>query len=227
MPSTTGGGGRIDPDELASFIASEIEQALASFDPLLRRPAIVSSASLAGKIAAAISRLDSDRQIALAAKPDIADRAVSELIAGLVAEIPGRSHKRRSERTVAARPSRDKVLDSDLIVEEWAGPVAGPTFLESTYGISRSSLHRWQRRNYVIALRSGGRKHVFPLAQFVDGRPASGIAAVRGLIPNPRLAWLWLCRPNPATNGSPPIELLKRDLVDEVIEAARAHIATS
>jgi hypothetical protein len=222
----SGGDGRIDPDELASFIASQIEQALASFDPSLRRPAIVGSASVAGKIAAAISRLDSDRQIALAGKPDIADRAISELIAGLVAEIPGRSHKRRSEETVAARPLRDKGLGSDLIVEEWAGPVAGPTFLEANYGISRSSLHRWQRRNYVIGLRSGGRKHVFPLAQFIDGRPASGIAAVRELISNPRLAWLWLSRPNPATNGSPPIELLKRDLVDEVIEAARAHIAT-
>jgi hypothetical protein len=218
-------------DELATFIGTEIEGALTGYDRSLRRPAIVSSALIAGKVAAAISRLDLDRQKALLADPDVADRAVATLISDLVSEIPGRSHKKRSEKAVAAPPSPDKAVEAprapdDLIVANWAGPVAGPTFLEATYGISRSSLHRWQRRNNVIALRSGGRKHVFPLAQFVDGRPVPGIAAVSEMISNPRLAWLWLIRPNPELIGRAPIDLLKLDVVEDVIEAARAHVAT-
>lgn len=48
-----------------------------------------------------------------------------------------------------------------------------------------------------MALRKGGRKHVFPLAQLVDGRPAMGISEVLAAISNPRLAWFWLTRPCP------------------------------
>ncbi|WP_426213802.1 antitoxin Xre/MbcA/ParS-like domain-containing protein [Mesorhizobium abyssinicae] len=46
-------------------------------------------------------------------------------------------------------------------------------------------MHWWQRHDDVIALRSGARKHVFPLAQFVDGRPTLGIRQVLSSIPNP------------------------------------------
>ena len=61
-----------------------------------------------------------------------------------------------------------------MLIEDWAGRVAGSTYLEENLRIARSTLHRWQRRNEVVALRKGGRKHVFPLAQFVDGRPVAG-----------------------------------------------------
>jgi hypothetical protein len=81
-------------------------------------------------------------------------------------------------------------------------------------------LHRWQRNNEVVALRKGGRKHVFPLAQFVDGRPASGIREVLSSIAHPRLAWLWLIQPSAILGGRTPIEMLRRDLVTDVAVAA-------
>jgi hypothetical protein len=31
-------------------------------------------------------------------------------------------------------------------------------------------------------------QYVYPVEQFVDGRPAKGIAAINALIPNPRVA---------------------------------------
>ncbi|TIL97515.1 MAG: hypothetical protein E5Y74_36480, partial [Mesorhizobium sp.] len=93
-------------------------------------------------------------------------------------------------------PSLPKSDDLEsMLIEDWAGRVAGSTYLEENLRIARSTLHRWQRRGEVIALRKGGRKHVFPLAQFVDGRPVAGIRDVLSLISNPRLAWLWLTRP--------------------------------
>jgi hypothetical protein len=106
-------------------------------------------------------------------------------------------------------------------LEDWAGPVAGPTYLEENFQIPRSTLHRWQRRNQVIALRKGLGRHVFPLAQFVDGRPVPGIADVLALAKHPRLAWSWLVRPSPYLDGRIPIELLRQDLVSEVVLAAR------
>ncbi|TGS06210.1 DUF2384 domain-containing protein, partial [Mesorhizobium sp. M2E.F.Ca.ET.209.01.1.1] len=74
----------------------------------------------------------------------------------------------------------------------------------------------------VIGLRKGGRKHVFPLAQFVDGRPVPGISEVLSAITNPRLAWFWLTRPSPELDGRVPIEMLRDDMVEDVLRAVRA-----
>ena len=111
-------------------------------------------------------------------------------------------------------------LDS-MLMEDWAGQVAGQTYLEENLRIPRSTLHLWKRRNEVIALRTGRRKHVFPLAQFIDGRPVSGIRDVLSIISNPRVSWYWLSRPCADLDGCVPIEMLKRDRVAEVAAAAR------
>lgn len=113
-------------------------------------------------------------------------------------------------------------LDS-MTIEEWAGRVAGATYLEENLRIPRSTLHRWFRCNEVIALRKGRQRHVFPLAQFVDGRPASGIRDVLAHITHPRQAWHWMIHPSPVLNGRTPIDLLKQDLVGDVVSAAKEH----
>jgi len=63
--------------------------------------------------------------------------------------------------------------------------------------------------------------HVFPLAQFIDGRPVPGINDVLSAIPNSRLAWFWLTRPSPALDDRVPIEMLREDQVEDVIRVAR------
>ncbi|TPN20823.1 hypothetical protein FKO01_31930 [Mesorhizobium sp. B2-3-3] len=108
-----------------------------------------------------------------------------------------------------------------LRLEDWAGAVAGPTYLEATLRIPRSTLHRWQKQNQVIALRKGLGRHVFPLAQFVDGRPVAGIPDVFALAKHPRAAWSWLVHPSPYLEGDVPIDLLRRDVVVEVVAAAK------
>ncbi|MER9776872.1 antitoxin Xre/MbcA/ParS toxin-binding domain-containing protein [Mesorhizobium sp. M0220] len=64
---------------------------------------------------------------------------------------------------------------------------------------------------------------MFPVEQFIDGRPARGISAIVGLAGGHRAAWLWLRQANPVLNGRTPIELLKQDRVDEVVDTARAY----
>jgi len=108
-------------------------------------------------------------------------------------------------------------------IEEWAGPVAGASELNRDYGIPRSTLHRWQHADEVIGLLKGTKKHVFPIEQFVDGRPAQGISEVVSLAGGHRIAWLWLRQPNPVWSGHKPIDLLKQDRVDEVVGSARAY----
>ena len=71
------------------------------------------------------------------------------------------------------------------------------------------------------ALLVGARKHAFPLEQFVDGRPIEGIADVLKVVGNPRRAWLWLVQESPLLGNKRPIDLLKQDRKDEVMDAAR------
>ncbi|MBB6468077.1 hypothetical protein HNQ96_003961 [Aminobacter lissarensis] len=129
---------------------------------------------------------------------------------------------------LAMAPAQPRGGDLDsMTIEEWAGRVAGATYLEENLRIPRSTLHRWFRCNEVIALRKGRQRHVFPLAQFVDGRPASGIREVLAHIPHPRQAWHWMIHPSPMLNGRTPIELLKQDLVGDVVSAAKEHSLAS
>lgn len=110
-------------------------------------------------------------------------------------------------------------------VEDWAGPVAGPTELERDFGVARSTLHAWQKQGVVVALRVGVRKHAFPTEQFVDGRPVCGLGAIVEAIGEPRTAWLWLREPNPELAGATPLTRLKAGAIDKVVDAARSNFA--
>ncbi len=110
-------------------------------------------------------------------------------------------------------------------VEDWAGPLAGPTELERDFGVARSTLHNWQKQGAVIGLLVGVRKHAFPTEQFVDGRPVSGLGPVVEAVGEPRMAWLWLREPNPELGGATPLARLKAGATDKVVEAARSNFA--
>lgn len=110
-------------------------------------------------------------------------------------------------------------------VEDWAGPLAGPTELERDFGVARSTLHTWQKQGAVIGLLVGVRKHAFPTEQFVDGRPVTGLAAIVEAIGDLRAAWLWLREPNPGLAGVTPLERLKAGATDKVVEMARSNFA--
>ena len=87
-------------------------------------------------------------------------------------------------------------------------------------GIPRATLHKWQKSGAAIALLKGTKSHVFPTSQFIDGRPLRGIAEVNRLASSPRNAWLWLIQENALLQSRAPIDLLKADKADRVIEAA-------
>jgi hypothetical protein len=105
-------------------------------------------------------------------------------------------------------------------LESWAGPVAGPSEIEKQLHVARSTLNEWHRRGVVIGLLRGERKHVYPLDQFIDGRPMQGIADVAMIAPDERAAWLWLRQPHGRFDMRLPLDLLRMGQRHEVIQAA-------
>jgi hypothetical protein len=104
------------------------------------------------------------------------------------------------------------------LADDWAGPVASPTVLERHFGIPRSTLYRWQKANEAVAINTRtSKKPVFPLRQFVDGRPAPGLAQVIEAFGDQREAWKWLVAPNPAFDKAPPLDALLSGQIEDVL----------
>lgn len=224
--------------DVASRVATTVRNALKS-EPRLKQNDVALSARIAGTAAAAVAGLpEKARQTLTQREPELMTR-----IRGLVEAFGETAHPVSIAldfgRKVEARKgaglgaivseAEGEAALRELTVarrlEDWAGPVAGASTLQRDYGIARSSLHRWQQNDDVIALLKGARKHVFPVEQFIDSRPAKGIADVVAIVPDHRLAWLWLSRANPVLGGRKPIDLLKRDRVNEVTAAALDYFA--
>lgn len=196
--------------ELSSFVLKEVQRILAQRD----------GARQSDEPDGAPPGTPSNQSTAVAA----------DFLSRLEAEAARRLNAQASE--IASRPrSADRPLVHPVLqdcpregarIAEWAGPVAGSTHLEKRFGIPRSTLYWWQRHNDVVAFRRGSRKHVFPLAQFIDGRPIPGIKQVLSSIADPRVAWLWLISPSPLLKSRVPIELLREGMSIDVAAAAQA-----
>jgi len=209
-----------------------VQQALMRHGVLLDAQALVSASAIAGSVAAALPFLPQGQRLAITSLKGGWAELASEFFRTMAEKI-ARSDQAGAEsvdesptsesRKHASPPLAERAREpQSMLIEDWAGEVAGSTYLEEKFRIPRSTLHRWQRRAEVVALRKGGRKHVFPLAQFVDGRPAPGISEVLAAIDNARLAWFWLTRPSPELGGRIPIAMLREDMIEDVVRVARS-----
>ncbi|HEV2503321.1 MAG TPA: hypothetical protein VGV39_09605 [Mesorhizobium sp.] len=235
LTGTTGGLSRLDLERAA---VAELERVLRGGVDLSNEAAIAAAAFVGGSIAAAIVNLSPRQRRAMDRLLRDPSKLAAKIIKLLLVDAAQASEGRARAEEGASRlegslpesgsersPQRNGL--ASVLVEEWAGQVAGSTYLEETLRIPRSTLHRWQRRGEVIALRTGGRKHVFPLAQFVDGRPVPGIRDVLEFIGHPRTAWSWLIRPASEFDGEAPLALLVKDHANDVIRAAEAFAAAA
>ncbi|RUU58296.1 antitoxin Xre/MbcA/ParS toxin-binding domain-containing protein [Mesorhizobium sp. M2C.T.Ca.TU.002.02.1.1] len=224
----------ISQEALAGLMAEAVRQALMRHGVMLDAEALASASRIAGHVAAALPFLPPAQRLAISSFKgewtDLASdffRVMTNKTASDGSATSDRALERLPLQSETGKPAVQPIAEraaelQSMLIEDWAGEVAGSTYLEEKLRIPRSTLHRWQRRGEVVALRKGGRKHVFPLTQFVDGRPVPGIGDVLSAIANPRLAWFWLSRPSPELDGRVPIEMLREDMVEDVIRAARA-----
>ena len=226
-----------DGAQIDRAVATEIAQVIARHNVGKPKAIVEATGRLAARLAAAAAELPlASQKKLLTGKPrqDV-ERMVSALLE-LSSEAPEAKRIEIAEPTeierskgsgfgelISIEEGRRRLAEyaTPVPIEEWAGPVAGPVELERDHGIPRSTLHNWQRRGAAIGLLKGERKHVFPIEQFVDGRPVEGLARIVELTPSPRSAWLWLVQHSPLLANKRPIDLLKRDRVEEVVEGAR------
>lgn len=136
----------------------------------------------------------------------------------VVGEVP--TSGARGARNVLERPRRIGADNSAGRVTSWAGDVVGSSKLDRDFGIARSTLHGWQKQHRVVSLLTGLRKHVFPVAQFVDGRPVEGLPEVIAAAGSPRSAWAWLVQPHSSFGGQTPLDRLKAGGVVTVVDVA-------
>ena len=211
----------------------DILKVLARHNPGLSKSALRATGMVVAAVSAATAQLTAEQQRRIASHEDKLTEVVEAAVAGLAAkgERPLTVLKIDRPVEVSEGAGLGSLLELDegrrrlaayaapVRIEDWAGSVAGPAEIEKTFGTKRSTLHDWQKRGAVIGLLKGERKHVFPLAQFVDGRPVKGMSDVTRIIGNPRAAWQWLIQSKPSLGGA-PLELLKSGRIDEVIDAA-------
>ena len=76
----------------------------------------------------------------------------------------------------------------------------------------------------MISIRTSGNRPVFPLKQFVDGRPADGIPEVISIFGDLKRAWVWLITPCEELSGNCPIDELIAGNAKRVVEVAYAQM---
>ncbi|UCI31770.1 hypothetical protein [Mesorhizobium sp. B4-1-4] len=217
-------------NEAARLIAVEVEPVLRRHNVPMARETLDFVGRLAGQVLAAVMCLPSEQRIAFDCRSEILTDAVSRLVLSLAMELeelqkqPQVSGKAFANQAIAQTSEASGPQDRYTLIQSWAGKVVGQTYLENELRIPRSTLHLWKRRNEVIALPKSRRTHVFPLAQFVDGRPVDGISHVLAEIENPRSAWLWLVRQSDLLDDKIPLDLLKQNRILQVADAAALHV---
>lgn len=219
------------PRPLAAPAVRDVVAIFRERNPELPRAVAETAGRAAAALAGAAARLTVEQQHLLLNHRDRLPTIIGMLVdtldalpapeedeagAGLAVPLPEEEGRRRL--SAYATPTT---------IEDWAGPVEGPSAIERDLGIARSTLHEWQARNAAIGLLKGTRKHVFPLAQFVDGRPVEGLAAVVAATGAPRTAWLWLVEPHPALEGDAPLDRLKAGGAAEVADLAARDFGQS
>lgn len=206
-------------EAVESSLRSVIKDILREEGPTAPPGAVEVIAELTAVIASQLLSQTQASHRSLKTLTDIADYGtafVEQIVAESKREI--RSGIRMTK--VAAPPLKDGMV----LADDWAGPVAGPTLIERHFGIPRSTLYRWQKRKEVVWLNTRtSKKPVFPLRQFVDGRPVDGIPEIVQTFGDPRAAWQWLVKQGTLFDGIAPIEKLLEGNAARVLEALQAQ----
>lgn len=207
-------------------------------NPRTPRTVAETAGRLTAALGAAAARLSVEQQRELVAHKE----KIPEFFAAMLANLEVRTRSKNDdpaglsieegdglgEQLDAAEGRRRlQAYATPIKIEDWAGEVAGSSELEREYGIRRSTLHDWQKQNAVVGLLAGLRKHVFPVTQFVDGRPVAGLADVVSQAGSPRTAWLWLIEQHPSLGACAPLDRLKAGEVSTVLDLAERDFGQS
>jgi hypothetical protein len=207
-------------ESLEDRLFTEISVLLQDHDPTIHMPAVRTASRLAAIVASQLAVQTQAVQRALKDIEDDISEYGTDFVKDLVETATQSVTKKMRRFRLTATSTENESLQ---LADDWAGPVAGPTMIERHYGIPRSTLYRWQKVNEVVAISTrSSRKPVFPLKQFIDGRPAPGIAEVIAAFGDQKSAWQWLVAPFPEFEQRAPIDLLLSGEVATVLATAKS-----
>ena len=221
--------------KLASPGAAEVIGIFVKRNPTLNRRQVEMVGKLVAEFGAAAAKLSPAARERLARKGRL-QKVIEEIVAEPDAPPPARleltpqsaaevSQGTGLGKAISEAEGQARLADyaTPMTAVGWAGPLAGPSQLEREFGIARSTLHAWQKQRAVIAVQVGVRKHAFPIEQFIDGRPVSGLRPVVEAVGEMRAAWRWLREPNPGLGGVLPLARLKNGDLESVLGVARSN----
>lgn len=226
---------RPDDTNIADRVAAKVSNALKS-EKTFRQGSFSLSALIAGEVAEVVAGLTAERRRELNRHSTELKQRIRRVVEGFGREQSGKftmdipdeieSSIGEGLGAIVTADQGERALEAIALsrkLEDWAGTVAGATGLKREYGVARSSLNRWQHDDDVIGLLKGTKRHVYPVEQFIDGRPVRGLRGIIKLAESHRVAWLWLIQENPVLGGRRPIDLLQQDRVNEVVDAAASY----
>lgn len=124
-----------------------------------------------------------------------------------------------------AAPSSLVDLAQDLPITAWAGEVETASILAPRLAASPEILAEWADRRIAIAFGDEPDQRLYPVEQFINGRPVPGLADVLAIIGHARVAWLWLRTSRPAINDCSPLDYLKAGDIQNAMLLARRDFA--
>lgn len=103
--------------------------------------------------------------------------------------------------------------------------VTSDEFAKLTGVRTRQTVHNWRVQRRIIGWEGAKRGFVYPTSQLDErGRPLPGLDRVLEIFDDDGfVAWEWLRTPLNATDGEPPLALLRRNELEEVVRLARGH----
>ena len=110
-------------------------------------------------------------------------------------------------------------LTSKRPLESWAGPVFNAEDTARALGVLPSVLEHWT--HYGLAICLPDRSGVYPVDQFVEGRPIEGLGGVLGIVQLPREAWLFMRQSSAFLDGMTPLAALKVGRIEDTLTWAR------
>jgi hypothetical protein len=139
----------------------------------------------------------------------------------------GRQAEQITDLEEAARAAADRLLDTAALWDEHLGGFYDTEGVRHVLARGDDPISRQAvaKRRDLLALRTGSGRVVYPIFQFIDGRPVEGLGEVLKALPDHVVSrWTvasWLLTPQRDLDGARPIDALADGSPHVVVRAAR------
>jgi hypothetical protein len=160
--------------------------------------------------------------------PGAVEKAVAEStdLEVLLSAMESKSGLRLITRGGPLAAARLRGLQAKRDLLERAGGALQPREVAALFDMSRQAVGKRRAAGTLLGVPTGRRGYEYPVCQFVDGGVVGGLDTVLSAFDEDVDPWMqlaFLMTPCDRLGGEPPLDVLQRGEVDEVVRAARTH----